>query len=130
VLRLLDRPHRLFGTVVHGEGRGKKLGIPTANIAQLQNQVPALGVYAAWGILGTKRLKAAVNIGHLPTISGDRPLTVEAHLLDWQGDCYGQPLALDFIARIRGEHRFATLDALVAQIQADIEAVRGLLNAQ
>ncbi len=129
VSALLGRPHRVIGTVVHGEGRGKKIGFPTANLGTCLNQVPAIGVYAAWAILGNKRFPAAVNIGHLPTISGERPLTIEAHFIDWKGDCYGQALGIDLIQRVRGEHRFATLDALVQQIQSDVTLIRNLLAA-
>jgi len=125
---LLRRPHRLLGSVVRGDGRGRKIGIPTANLGRCANQEPASGVYAAWATLDGQRLPAAVNIGHVPTVGGDRPLTVEAHLIGWRGDCYGRELGLDLIVRLRGEHRFATLDALVAQIQADIATVSGLLT--
>jgi len=125
---LLGRPHRVIGTVVRGEGRGKKIGFPTANLGICLNQPPAIGVYAAWAMLDDKRIPAAINIGHLPTISGDRPLTIEAHLIDWHGDCYGQVLELDIIQRVREEHRFATWDALVEQIQADVSVVRSLLS--
>lgn len=126
---LLGRPHRLIGTVVRGDGRGRKLGIPTANLGGCANQEPAAGVYAAWATLAGQRLPAALNIGHVPTVGGDRPLTVEAHLIGWSGDCYGRGLGLDLITRLRGEHRFATLDALVAQIRADIAAVPALLRS-
>jgi riboflavin kinase/FMN adenylyltransferase len=126
---LLGRPHRLLGQVVRGDGRGRTIGIPTANLGVAANQVPGTGVYAAWAILDGQRVMAALNIGHVPTAGAGRPQTVEAHLLGWSGDCYGRTLALDLIARIRGEHRFATLNALVAQIRADIALVPTLLSA-
>ncbi len=126
---LLGRPHRLLGQVVRGDGRGRTIGIPTANLGVAANQVPGTGVYAAWAVLAGQRLMAALNIGHVPTAGTGRPQTVEAHLLGWSGDCYGHTLALDLVARIRGEHRFATLDALVAQIRADIALVPALLDA-
>jgi riboflavin kinase / FMN adenylyltransferase len=125
---LLGRPHRLVGTVVRGDGRGRKLGIPTANLGGCANQEPSVGVYAAWATLDGRRVPAALNIGHVPTVGAERPLTVEAHLIGWSGDCYGRELGLDLIAHLRGEHRFATLDALVAQIRADIASVTGLLE--
>lgn len=124
---LLGRPHRLVGTVVRGDGRGRKLGIPTANLGGCTNLEPASGVYAAWAHLDGQRLPAALNIGHVPTAGNDRPLTVEAHLIGWNGDCYGRTLGLDLIAHLRGEHRFDTLDALVAQIHADIATVPAML---
>jgi riboflavin kinase / FMN adenylyltransferase len=126
---LLGRPHRLVGTVVRGDGRGRKLGIPTANLGGCANQEPAAGVYAAWATLDGRRVPAALNIGHVPTVGGERPLTIEAHLIGWSGDCYGRELGLDLVAHLRGEHRFATLDALVAQIRADIALVPALLGS-
>ncbi|MBA3700701.1 MAG: riboflavin biosynthesis protein RibF [Planctomycetes bacterium] len=126
---LLGRPHRLIGTVVRGDGRGRKIGIPTANLGACANQEPASGVYAAWATLDDQRIPAALNLGNVPTVGGERPLTIEAHLIGWSGDCYGRALSLDLIARLRGEHRFATLDALVAQIRADIAAVPVLLGS-
>ena len=103
------------------------VGVNTANLGGCTNLEPASGVYAAWAHLDGQRLPAALNIGHVPTAGDARPLTVEAHLIGWSGDCYGRPLGLDLIARLRGEHRFATLDALVAQIRADIAAVPAML---
>ncbi len=120
---LLGRPHRLLGVVRRGDGRGRQLGIPTANLGECSNQEPAPGVYAAWAHLDGQRLPAALNIGHLPTIGDDRALSVEAHLIGWSGDCYGQALALDVVARLRGEQRFASIADLVAQIRNDIAAV-------
>ena len=76
---------------------------------------------------GSIRIPAALNVGHVPTVGSERPLTVEAHLIGWSGDCYDRVLGLDLIARLRGEQRFATLDALVAQIRADIATVALLL---
>jgi len=123
----LGRSHRLCGTVQRGDGRGRTLGFPTANLGAGDNQVPADGVYAAWAILGGQRLPAAVNIGHLPTVGGGRPLTVEAHLPGWSGDCYGQVLGLDLVARLRPEQRFADLTALRQGIVSDVAAVTTLL---
>ncbi len=126
---LLGRPHRLVGTVVHGDGRGAQIGIPTANLGVRENQEPATGVYAAWAWLGGVRWPAALNVGHVPTAGGDRPLTVEAHLIGYSGDAYGRPLALDLVARLRAERRFSGFPQLVAQIHADVAAARTLLSA-
>ena len=120
---LLGRPHRLCGTVVRGDGRGRGIGIPTANLGQRANLAPGHGVYAAWAEVAGARLRAAVNIGRLPTVAADHPVTVEAHLIGWEGDCYDQPLSLDLVARLRPEQRFPSLLALVEQIHADIAAV-------
>ncbi len=120
----LGRPYRLVGTVVRGDGRGRRLGFPTANLGGRENQEPGPGVYAAWAELAmgarTLRLRAAVNIGHLPTVGAERPLTVEAHFLDPAPDCYDCRLALDFAVSLRAERRFASLDELRAQIARDV----------
>lgn len=125
--RCLGRPHRVHGTVQHGDGRGQGLGFPTANLGTGANQAPATGVYAARATVLGRSVPAAVNIGVLPTISGDRPQSIEAHLLGWSGDCYGAPLDLDLIARIRPEQRFASLAHLREQIGRDVAAVRSLV---
>jgi riboflavin kinase/FMN adenylyltransferase len=127
VSALLGRPHRLLGTVVRGDGRGRSIGIPTANLGQRQNQEPGPGVYAAWAWVHGARYAAAVNVGRVPTAGADRELTVEAHLIGFDRDCYGQELALDFVARVRDEKKFADFTALVAQIRSDVAAVPGLL---
>ena len=119
----LGRPHRLVGTVVRGDGRGRGLGFPTANLGQPRNQAPAPGVYAARAVLAGGSWPAAVNVGVLPTVGGDRPLSVEAHLLGYAGDCYGADLALDLMTRIRDERRFASLEELRAQIASDVAAL-------
>lgn len=126
---LLGRRHRLLGTVVRGDGRGKKIGIPTANLGHRENQEPGAGVYAAWAFSGDQRVPAVVNIGNVPTAGEDRPLTVEAHLLEWQGDCYDTTMALECVQRIRTEQRFASFSDLVAQIHTDIAKARSILQA-
>lgn len=130
-LAVLGRPHRVVGTVVRGDGRGRSIGVPTANCGERENQEPATGVYAAMvelGDGGTRHL-AAVNVGRAPTVGADRPLTVEAHLIDVQPDCYGERIAIDFIARLREERRFPSLDDLKAQLAIDIASARVLLSA-
>ncbi|NET73848.1 MAG: hypothetical protein F6K62_23800 [Sphaerospermopsis sp. SIO1G2] len=124
----LGRPYRLRGVVIRGDQRGRTLGFPTANVDQVVNQLPALGVYAAWATLadGT-RWQAAVNIGRLPTVDGARSVTVEAHLLAYQGDCYGQEIVLDLQHRLRPERRFDSLAQLQAQIAADVTQVASML---
>ncbi len=125
---LSGRPHRLVGTVARGDGRGRQLGFPTANCAKRENAEPAQGVYAAWAEVLGQRLPAAVNVGRLPSVAPDRPLTVEAHLLDWTGDCYGQRLVLEFVERIRAEQRFPDLAALAAQIRQDVTLAGNILD--
>jgi riboflavin kinase/FMN adenylyltransferase len=118
--RLLGRPYRLAGTVVRGDGRGRRIGIPTANLAEVATLVPLPGVYAATVALADGERPAVVNIGRLPTVGPDRPLTVEVHIPGWSGDLYGRTLAVGLDRRLRDERRFPDLDALVAQIRADI----------
>ena len=126
--RLLGRPYRLAGAVVAGDGRGRQIGIPTANVQVVDVQLPRGGVYAAWAEVGGHRHRAAVNLGTVPTAGEDRPQTCEAHLLDFSGDLYGRPLALDLVSRLRDEQRFPSFEALVAQIHADVLQVRSLLG--
>jgi riboflavin kinase/FMN adenylyltransferase len=125
----LGRPYRLTGPVVHGDGRGGRLGVPTANLSlPPERLVPATGIYACLahaGRLGTH--PAAVNVGTRPTFDG-HGVTVEAHLLDVQADLYGQTLALDFCARLRDEVAFPGVEALMAQMQKDIAQVRNVLG--
>lgn len=124
---LLGRPFRLSGEVLHGAGRGVSLGFPTANLGVPSDSVcPPPGVYAVWATLNGRRLRGALHIGTNPTF-GPGALTIETHLLDFSGDCYGEWLSLDFIARLRGQERFATPAELVAQIARDVREVRGAL---
>lgn len=136
----LGRPHRVEGVVVRGDGRGTQLGFPTANVAPpMYSAIPADGVYAAWFtvlghavVTGTivpgERYRAAVSVGTNPTFSG-RTRTVEAFVIDSTGDLYGQHVAVDFVARIRGQQKFASVPDLVAAMNADTEKARSLLDA-
>ncbi len=125
---LLGRAYSLAGEVAEGERRGRTIGIPTANISAWAEQlVPANGVYAAWAILGGERFMAAANIGQRPTFAGEA-VTIEAHLLGFNRDIYGERLELRFEKRLRPERKFASLNELVAQIRSDIKATRLLLG--
>jgi riboflavin kinase/FMN adenylyltransferase len=131
--RLLGRPYRVTGEVVQGAGRGQTIGIPTANLSlDLRKAIPRGGVYAAHATTGSggQAYPAVVNIGVRPTFDGSNTLTVEAHLLDFDGDLYGQTLSLDFVARLRDEKRFEGVDALVAQVRADVEQGRQILGVK
>jgi riboflavin kinase/FMN adenylyltransferase len=125
---LLGRPHCIEGRVVPGDGRGRTIGVPTANLQPVNETLPALGVYAAWCWRGGARTAAAavVNVGRRPTFGGGA-VSVEAHLLDFAGDLYGDVMALSFVARLREEKAFAGPDALVAQIREDVRAARDVL---
>ncbi|HFE67361.1 MAG TPA: bifunctional riboflavin kinase/FAD synthetase [Chloroflexi bacterium] len=125
----MGRPYRVHGAVVEGDKRGRTIGFPTANLAYWEEQLlPANGVYAAWAWVGDKKYMAATNIGVRPTFDHG-PRTVEAYLLDFEGDLYGRELCLEFIRRLRPEQKFAGLDELVAQIQTDIDLTRRILQS-
>jgi riboflavin kinase / FMN adenylyltransferase len=128
---LLGRPHQVRGVVTHGDHRGRDLGFPTANVALPGSvAVPADGVYAGW-YEGSDRLRrpAAVSVGRRPTFyeDGDRSL-LEAHLLDFEGDLYGDQARVDFVAHLRGQVRFASIDELVEQMGRDVAAARRILS--
>ena len=125
----LGRPYRVEGDVVHGEHRGHLIGFPTANIEVWAEQtLPANGVYACRAWPGANRFRAMVNVGERPTFGG-QDTRVEAHLLDFDRDIYGQKLAIDFIQRLRGEQKFSGRDALMQQIRLDVERGRAILDA-
>ena len=127
--RLLGRPFVLEGEVIHGDQRGRTIGVPTANLAVPAEQLlPADGVYASHVRLpgDTTAYPAVTNVGVRPTFGALRR-TVESHLLDWSGDIYGETIRVAFLQRLRGEQKFAGIEALVAQIRADIAAARELL---
>ncbi len=127
--KLLGRPFRLSGRVVPGDGRGKKIGIPTANLDVWQDHaIPANGVYACRAWVGHLPYRAAVNIGTRPTVTDETRRTVEAHLLGFDQDIYGLNIVLDFFERLRAEQKFANVQELVAQIQSDVETTRGRLT--
>jgi riboflavin kinase/FMN adenylyltransferase len=123
----LGRPHRLEGIVVRGDGRGRDLGFPTANLSTPKfAAVPADGVYACRFLQGGQVRNAAVSVGTNPTFSG-RERRVEAFVLDVSEDFYGQRVALDFVARLRGQLKFDSSDDLVVQMREDVEEARRLL---
>ncbi len=129
--RLLGRPFVLDGTVVRGQGRGRTLGIPTANVAPETEVRPASGVYAvvaASAALGGRVVGGAANIGRKPTF-GASEVTVEVHLFDVDADLYGAPLSVAFLERLRGEEKFSGPEALVAQIRKDIEDARAIAGS-
>lgn len=126
---LLGRPFELVGPVIHGDARGRLIGFPTANFHIPDRMaVPANGVYAAWVTRGRDRHPAVVNIGVRPTF-GVSTRTIEAHLLDFEGDLYGEILSIGFVQRIREERRFEGVEALVAQIAADRDIAARILAA-
>jgi riboflavin kinase/FMN adenylyltransferase len=129
--RLLGDPFQVRGEIVHGDKRGRTLGYPTANLVPDARFVtPGHGVYAARArLVGPDPelvLPAAVNIGVRPQFVTGRGELIEAYLLDFEGDIYGQTLRIDFLSRLRGEKRFASVEALVEQMGDDVEQARAI----
>jgi riboflavin kinase / FMN adenylyltransferase len=119
----LGAPFLLEGSVVEGDGRGRTLGFPTANLVPSDDLVcPGHGVYAAFA----NGQPAAVNVGVRPTFETGRGLLVEAYLIDFEGDLYGQTLRVAFIGRLRGERRFPSVEDLIAQMHRDVGEAREL----
>jgi riboflavin kinase/FMN adenylyltransferase len=117
----LGGPFLLEGEVVHGDKRGRELGMPTANIVPDDSLVaPGHGVYAGWA----HGQPAAINVGVRPTFVTGRGLLIEPHLIDFDGDLYGQTLRIAFVERLRGERRFESVEELVAQMHRDVEQAR------
>jgi riboflavin kinase/FMN adenylyltransferase len=122
--RLLGAPFLVSGEVVTGDRRGRTLGFPTANLIPPDGYVvPGHGVYAA----RANGMPAAVNVGVRPQFQTGRGELIEAYLLDFDGDLYGQELRIEFIKRLRGERRFPSVDALVEQMARDVEQTRALI---
>jgi riboflavin kinase / FMN adenylyltransferase len=126
--RLLGRPYRVRGTVVHGAKRGRELGFPTINLAvPTERLLPRDGIYAMSVRVGDEQVAAAASLGVRPTFGGgDR--TLEAYLLDWDGDIYGDRIEAAFVKRLRDELRFASAAELSAQIARDVEETRRALG--
>ena len=119
--KFLGGPFLFEGEVVQGDKRGRELGMPTANLVPDDAYVvPGHGVYAAWA----HGYPAAVNVGVRPTFQTGRGLLVEAHLVGFDGDIYGETLRIAFLERLRGEKRFESVDELVAQMNRDVEQAR------
>ena len=120
---LLGHPYAITGTVMRGAGRGRTLGFPTANLKPDRPLVLAAGVYGARASWEGGAADAVVNVGYRPTF-GENQYWVEAYLLDFSGDLYDRTLRIEFLERIRPEMKFSGVDALKAQVMADIEAAR------
>ena len=128
--RLLGRPYSLSGTVVRGDGRGHQLGYPTANLQLLSNRkmTPQDGIYLALVDVGETTFYAMVSIGVRPTFFAHGQRTIEAHLLDFDGDLYGQTLTLQFLKRLRDEKKFDGAEQLIEQMHRDEEHSRALVQ--
>jgi riboflavin kinase/FMN adenylyltransferase len=117
--KLLGVPYRIRGMVTHGAGRGAKIGFPTANLAAIETLLPAQGVYAGRAWAAGQSWSAAMNLGPSPTF-GDANVRLEVHLIDRQEPLYGQPLEVDFLARLRDIRPFPSPDALAKQLASDV----------
>jgi riboflavin kinase/FMN adenylyltransferase len=130
---LLGRRYAVSGKVVHGAGRGRSMGFPTANIEFWPELViPAFGVYATWAIHEGNPFPSATSIGVRPTFSNGSPhaATLETHLLDFSGDLYGSELEVEFVRRLREEKRFPDQNALCGQMTQDIDLARRILQEE
>jgi riboflavin kinase / FMN adenylyltransferase len=129
--RLMGHPYSLHGPVKHGDQRGRTINVPTANIEYPPDKlIPANGIYACRAFLNGQEYQAAVNIGINPTFTPDKQTpNVEAHLLDFRREIYDEDVRLEFIARLRDELRFESVDKLLEQIWKDIEVTRRILNS-
>jgi riboflavin kinase/FMN adenylyltransferase len=124
---LLGRPYRLNGMVGTGQRRGQKLGFPTANLEQVRTLIPGEGVYAVRVPHEGKRWPGAANVGPNPTF-GENARKVEIHLIGFQGDLYGKPLAVDFLERLRDTLPFKNVTELVEQLRCDIDQARHIAD--
>ena len=128
---LLGRRYNLHGPVIHGDARGRTINVPTANIAYpREKMIPAKGIYACWASLNDQKYLAAINIGTNPTFTPDKETpNVEAHLLDFHREIYGEDLRLEFVARLRDELKFDSVETLLEQIWKDIEDTKRILRS-
>ena len=126
--RLLGRPYRMLGRVVHGRELGRELGFPTANLRLMRRKSPVQGVMAVrvFGI-EPKALTAVASLGTRPTVDGTDML-LEVHVFDFAGDLYGREIEVEFVAKLRDEVKFDSLDALTAQMKVDAAQARNLLS--
>lgn len=124
----LGRPYALRGLVVRGDGRGRQLGFPTANLAVASSDklIPATGIYAVRGATQAGTFDGALHLGSRPTFRGSPP-TIELHLLDFDADLYGEEVRVDFVRRLREVRPFSSVEALVAQMREDVEEARHAL---
>lgn len=126
--KMMGRPYRITGIVEHGKELGRTIGFPTANVAPANPDqlIPGNGVYAADVVLPDRsRRRAILNIGHRPTVdTADAPVSIEAHILDFEGDLYGKLITIEFLRFLRSERRFSSLDGLRRQLEADAAEAR------
>jgi riboflavin kinase / FMN adenylyltransferase len=125
---LLGRYYSVDGEVVHGDGRGRQIGYPTANLQTGNELLPPYGVYASVARVGGDAIPSVTNLGTRPTFHGDGAASLETHLLGVTRDLYGDRIRLYFVRRLRDERRFESVEALVRQIEQDCREARGILS--
>jgi riboflavin kinase / FMN adenylyltransferase len=129
VADLLGRPYQVAGVVTHGSDRGSKIGLPTANISHWsQKKLPAVGVYASLVYLKDQVYQGLTNIGFRPTFEDQAQVNVETHILDYDGNIYGEKMVLAFIEKLRDEQKFNGIDAFLAQIELDKAKARRIFE--
>lgn len=127
--KFLDRPFHLEGVVIKGEGRGKKIGFPTANIQVSSDLiVPQNGVYVTKTRHQGMTYKSVTNIGHNPTFKDGKQLHIETNIFDFDTDIYGESLEIEFLQKIRDEKKFPTVNDLITQIRSDVETAKKVLE--
>jgi riboflavin kinase/FMN adenylyltransferase len=128
--QLLGRSYSMCGRVIRGEQLGRTLGYPTANLRLARRQTPMDGIFAirVHGVEPGTGLGGVASLGTRPTVGGTRPL-LEAHVFDFSGDLYGREIEVEFVARLREERRFDSLDAMVVQMHQDSAEARSALRA-
>jgi riboflavin kinase/FMN adenylyltransferase len=126
--RLLGRPYRMMGRVVHGRRLGRVLGFPTANLRLMRRKSPVWGISAVWvhGI-ESHALPGVASLGTRPTVNGIEPL-LEVHVFDFSGDLYGRAIEVEFVAKLRDEVKFESLDAMMEQMKVDGAQARDILS--
>ena len=126
--RLLGRPYRMWGRVVHGRRLGHTLGFPTANLQLMRRKPPVWGILAVWAHgIDSRPLPGVASLGTRPTVNGIEPL-LEVHVFDFSGDLYGRAIEVEFAAKLRDEVKFDSLDAMKVQMQVDAARARDLLS--
>jgi riboflavin kinase/FMN adenylyltransferase len=126
--RLLGRPYRMLGRVVPGRRLGRTLGFPTANLRLMRRKSPVWGISAVWTYgIDSRPLPGVASLGTRPTVNGTEPL-LEVHVFDFCGDLYGRAIEVEFVAKLRDEVKFDSLDAMTAQMQVDARQAREFLS--
>lgn len=120
--------YRLTGTVIHGKGLGRKVGLPTANLDLREGNLPPFGVYASIVYLDNKRYIGVTNVGYRPSVDSDRKVTIETNILDFSDLIYGKKITLDLLFFLRPTRKMANLDEVKKEVILDIKKARELIK--